>query len=122
MRLRVYLSGGMHSDWRWQVRRGCPDHVYIHPEDHNLALPMDYAMADILGIRQCDVVLAYMEGDNPSGIGLAFEVGYALALGKTVILVNESSAPYFGILDASVTNTCKDLPEAVRVLRALGNM
>ena len=40
-------------------------------------------------IKDSQIVFGYMETTNPSGVGMACELGYAYALGKTVILVLE---------------------------------
>jgi len=44
---------------------------------------------DLFFIQQSEIVFAYMEATNPSGIGAAAELGYAKGLGKTVILCLE---------------------------------
>jgi len=49
----------------------------------------EYATWDAHAIRQCDICFAYMGKDNPSGYGMAAEIGYAKALNKTVILIIE---------------------------------
>ena len=91
--IRVYLSGGMNSNWRSAVDylRGAPwiDVRFVNPCEHKLRDPRHYTAWDLKGIEICDIVFAYLASNNPSGIGLALEVGYAKALGKPVILVNE---------------------------------
>jgi len=52
-----------------------------------------------------------MEKDNPSGIGLSAEIGYAKALNKTIIFVNESESKYFKFVEELsdvVYNNLKD--------------
>ena len=49
---------------------------------------------DLAAVRDCDLVIGYLEHDNPSGIGLAAEVGYAKALGKLIWLVVEEPNDY----------------------------
>ena len=90
-KLVVYLSGGMRGeDWQSRVIQKCGDLDFVNPRQHGLDSADRYTPADLLGVKRCDVLLAYMADDNPSGIGLALEVGYALALGKTVVLVDRS--------------------------------
>ena len=49
--------------------------------------PDQYTFWDLRSIEQCDILLGYMDQSNPSGYGLNLEIGYAKALGKTIILV-----------------------------------
>ena len=86
--MRVYLSGGMKSGWQNIVKEKCPNLYFIDPSKHELSSPSQYTLWDLEGVKHCDIVFAYMELDNPSGIGLSLEIGYAKALGKTVILVD----------------------------------
>jgi hypothetical protein len=66
--------------------------------------PNAYTAWDIHHVKNCDIVFAYMEASNPSGYGLAFEVGLGYAFQKTIILVDERSpvdaefGKYFRIL------------------------
>lgn len=90
--MQVYLAGGMHSGWQDGIRSAIPSLQYRDPREHRLLAPEEYTPWDLLAVRQSDVVFAYLEAGNPSGFGLAVEVGYAKALGKTVILVDEQSA------------------------------
>jgi nucleoside 2-deoxyribosyltransferase len=53
--------------------------------------PKLYTTWDLHGVKQCDILFGYMEEINPSGYGLAAEIGYAKAMGKTIILVDERS-------------------------------
>jgi nucleoside 2-deoxyribosyltransferase len=65
------------------------DWEIIDPSSHGLPDPKEYTEWDLRGIRSADVILAYMEKDNPGGYSLALEVGYAKALGKRIFLVEE---------------------------------
>ena len=51
-----------------------------------------------MGVARCDMVFAYLSPDNPSGIGMAYEMGYAKALGKPVIFVDGRIDQYTRIL------------------------
>lgn len=91
--MKIYLAGGFHSGWQDEVESACPQHEYYNPgllSLGNVRLEMDKIGAwDLHHVKRCDLVFAYMERTNPSGIGLAVEVGYAHGIGKTVILVLE---------------------------------
>lgn len=88
--LRVYLAGGMHSNWREIVKEAVPQAIYYDPSITGLELPAAYTAWDLKAIEDCDVVFAYMAKDNPSGYGLSLEMGFALGLGsKKIIFVDE---------------------------------
>lgn len=89
---RVYLSGGHRSGWQDQVIRSCPELEFVDPRIHGLERPELYALWDLHHVRQSDILFGYMESTNPSGIGLALEAGYARALAKAVVIVDERSA------------------------------
>ena len=88
---KVYLAGGMHNNWRKRVIDSCKEFCFdfYNPEDHGLISPDDYSAWDLHFIKQCDILFAYMDKDNPSGWGLMLEIGYAKALNKTIIFVWE---------------------------------
>ena len=89
---RVYLSGGFGSDWQEEVIKKIGNQFTIfNPKEHNLEKPDQYWTWDIHFIRQCDIVFAFMDRKNPSGYGLALEVGAAYAYEKVIILVDEKS-------------------------------
>ena len=90
--MKIYLAGGMKSGWQEKVKAIGPEARYLDPCTHGLQDEHQYTAWDLHAIRACDVLLAYFEADNPSGYGLSLEAGYAHALGKTVVLVDEKSA------------------------------
>lgn len=90
---KVYLAGGMKSNWQDIVKRNV-DLIYFDPLNDKCEDKMgvkEYGAWDLHYIKKCDIVFAYMEKDNPSGIGLSGELGFAKALGKTIILCLEKS-------------------------------
>lgn len=102
---KVFLSGGFKSNWQSKVIAQLNDQfVFFNPREHNLGHSDFYTTWDIHFIKECDILFAYMETSNPSGYGLAFELGVAYSLNKTIILVDEKSkeeltfAKYFKIL------------------------
>ena len=90
--LKVYLAGGMNSNWQSIVINTLKDSFYFfNPQDHQLDKGLEYTNWDLFFVDKCEIVFAYMEKDNPSGIGLSLEVGYAKAKGKIIILIDEKS-------------------------------
>lgn len=95
--MKVYLAGGFKSGWQQRVKNKASEHVYFDPSTKEAKSKWGlslYGTWDLHHIKQCNIVFAYMERTNPSGIGLAVEVGYAHGLGKTVILVLENNNKY----------------------------
>lgn len=88
----IYLSGGTRTDWRSGVKDSVPGFRYFDPCELGLDDPAQYTIWDLSAVKESDFVFAYLEADNPSGYGLALEVGYAVALNKLVIFVDEKSA------------------------------
>jgi len=87
---RVYLAGGMHSNWRGVLTNkleGKTFFNFIDPLSNNMRKPDQYTFWDLRSIEQCDILIGYMDKTNPSGFGLNLEIGYAKALGKTIVLV-----------------------------------
>lgn len=115
----VYLAGGMRGNWRDLVRQKVPIAVYLDPCKHQLTEPQHYTIWDLAAVDHCDVVLAYMESDNPSGIGMALEIGYARGKGKVVILADESSNRYMAIVRAASSLWFNTLDGAIEYLARL---
>ena len=93
---KVYLAGGMKSDWAKRVKESSNNFYWLDPKEKeykdNSKIIMEvneYGKWDLHFIKQSDIVFVYVERTNPSGIGLSVEAGYAKGLGKTVILVLE---------------------------------
>ncbi len=102
---KVFLSGGFKSNWQSKVIEQLNDQfIFFNPREHGLEHSDFYTTWDIHYVKECDILFAYMEESNPSGYGLAFELGLAYSLNKTIILVDEKSktsesfARYFKIL------------------------
>lgn len=89
---KVYLSGGLKSNWQQRVIEKLGNKfIFFNPIDHELNNSDEYTTWDIHFLKGCDIIFAYMEKENPAGYGLAFEIGIAYALNKTIILVDEKS-------------------------------
>jgi nucleoside 2-deoxyribosyltransferase len=121
----VYLAGGHANPWRQQVVNRAPTMRFIDPSVHRIADPAAYTAWDLAAVRSCDVVFAYFEKSNPSGYGLAVEVGYAAACGKHVILVDERSAAapeierYLRLIRHTATVVFEDLESGLDYLAKL---
>lgn len=91
METKVYLAGGIRSGWQNNMPK-INGVEYFDPSkkesDKSLTLS-EFGTWDLHFIKESNIVFAYMEKTNPSGIGMAVEIGYAKALGKTVILCIE---------------------------------
>ncbi|MBQ0733944.1 nucleoside 2-deoxyribosyltransferase domain-containing protein [Aquimarina celericrescens] len=92
MKPKIYLAGGFKGGWHNKVidelKNGC---ILFNPQQHNLPESEKYTAWDLYHVDKCDILLGYMAKDNPSGYGLALEIGYAKAKGKLIILVDERS-------------------------------
>ncbi len=110
--MRFYLAGGMRGDWQKQVivRLGHSGHEFINPQDHGLEYAPDYTQWDLGGVAIADGVIAFMEADNPSGIGLSLEVGMAIGMGKPVYFANEQHEHrYWQIVNCACSYTYTSL-------------
>lgn len=89
---KVFLSGGFKSNWQKKVMDALKsDFIFFNPREHGLENSDSYTAWDIHFVKNCDILFAYMEESNPSGYGLAFELGIAYAMNKTIILIDERS-------------------------------
>ena len=91
--MKIYLSGGFKTGWQEDVTaeilRLRPDAEVSDPREHKLHDPIRYTAWNLTEICDCDIIFAFLEYSNPGGPNLAFELGYAHALGKKLILINE---------------------------------
>lgn len=121
--LRVYLAGGFRSGWQDQITLDQDVLIAIDPRTHGLWEENSYSTWDLAAIRSCDILFAYAETTNPALYALSLEVGYARALGKLIILVeehpNEERRRYFGMLRACADARFEAFEEAVDFLKSL---
>jgi nucleoside 2-deoxyribosyltransferase len=117
----VYLAGGFHSGWQREVIKTLPSYRFLDPSQHDLADPRAYVEWDLDAIARCDLVLANMEASNPGGYALALELGYAKALHKAIVLVdqlvNEPQRRYFEMVRHCADHVFDDLGQAIRHLQ-----
>lgn len=119
----IYLAGGFKSGWQTIVKEACPDFTYFDPSLHQIVDPAEYTECDLNGVRECDIIFAFMENSNPAGYALALEIGYAKALGKQTIFVeNELDNPkkrYFDMVRHACDQNFQSLNEAVKYLQTI---
>ncbi|MFM0025332.1 nucleoside 2-deoxyribosyltransferase domain-containing protein [Paraburkholderia madseniana] len=121
-KLKIYLAGGFNSGWQIQARHELINFEIFDPSSHAIQDPKAYTEWDLNAIEQSDIVLANMEHTNPGGYSLALEVGFAKALSKRIILVDQvvdaQIKKYFEMVrqcsDVVVTN----LPAALSLLNS----
>ncbi len=121
--LCVFLSGRLDTNWRQQLMSEIPSINYYDPAMHKLDQPSQYTIWDMHFVKSSDLVFGYMDKSNPSGYGLAVEIGYAKGLGKTVILVDEKSdvdnefSNYFSIVRSISDMVVGSLDEGIALLK-----
>lgn len=122
---KIYLAGGMKSGWQEKVITQLKGQfIFFNPAEHNLSEREEYTNWDLYYINKCDILFGYMEKDNPSGIGLSLEVGYAKAKGKTIILVDERSSTdekfskRFDIVKESASVNYNNLNDGITMLQS----
>ena len=93
--MRIYLAGGLKNDWQEEathlLRDKDPEIDVLNPrvfQSRNLSIE-EIADIEREWILNADVVLAFLEKDNPLPMGLCAELGFANALGKKTLLVDE---------------------------------
>ena len=125
MKPRVYLAGGMKSDWHEKVIEQCGnDFIFYNPKLHLLDKGSEYTVWDLHHVRQSDILFAYLEESNPSGIGLSLEIGLAIGLNKTVIFIDEKSEmseeyqSRFKILRNAASITLNNLDDGITLLQS----
>lgn len=121
--LTVYLSGGLHGDWQSRVMEAVPNFKYYNPQDLQDLWEEDargVVSTELEWIVDSDIAFCYLEHDNPSGIGLSAELGFAKARGKYVILVIEKVEHYWEFLMLLADYTTGDFEDGLARLRTMG--
>ena len=140
--LNVYLAGEIHTDWRKEIIHLCNDEkldikftspVTNHENSDNCGVEIlgseeknfwkDHKGANINSIRtkkfiqDCDVVIVKF-GDKYKQWNAAFDAGYAAALNKSLIVIqNEDHQHALKEINASAAAVISDLKQAVRILK-----
>lgn len=110
----IYLSGGLHSNWQDKFQ-GLP---VIDPRNHRLTDPTLIQDWMVANISTCDMVVAYLEEDNPGGYNMAFEIGVATTLDIPVFIVDEKKDRYFQIVKADA-NEFENIDELLDYVQSL---
>ena len=71
---RIYLAGGMQSDWQEIVKRDGPEARYLDPCSHGLQDEKHYTAWDLASVKRADIVFVYFEASNSSGYGLSLSL------------------------------------------------
>lgn len=142
MKLIIYLSGEIHSDWREQIAKGIADYdlpvdilapVVTHEASDNVGVEIlgaedklfwkDHKAAKINSIRiknaieKSDVVVVRF-GDKYKQWNAAFEAGYAVAKGKQIITLHDDSLRHaLKEVDASAVATAETPAQVVEILK-----
>ncbi len=140
MTLKIYLSGEIHTDWREQIITGAKglDLVFSGPvtdhaasDDCGVAIlggePDKYwhdhkgAMINAIrtrkGIEDADVVVVRF-GEKYKQWNAAFDAGYAAALGKSLIILQQPEHDHpLKEIDAAAMAVARDPAQVVQILR-----
>lgn len=92
---KVYLAGTMRGDWADRVMEALSVHTFFYPKKHGLKDPKNYTRWDLGMISNSSLVFAYMDRENPSGVGLALEVGFAKGIKVPVVFVCEKEVQHY---------------------------
>ncbi|WP_306261486.1 YtoQ family protein [Pararhizobium sp. IMCC21322] len=140
MKLKVYLSGEIHTDWRQEIMTGAADldvsfsspvtdHAasddcgvaIMGPEDqkfwHDHKGAKLNAMRTRKGIEDADVVVVRF-GEKYKQWNAAFDAGYAAALGKSLIVLHGSDHQHaLKEVDAAALAVAERPEQVVEMLR-----
>ncbi len=139
MKLNVYLSGEIHTDWREQIIAGASeleitfsapvtDHAAsddcgvsilgAEPDKfwHDRKGAMVNAVRTRKGIQDCDIVVVRF-GDKYKQWNAAFDAGYAAALGKSLIILQPPEHDHaLKEVDAAALAVARSPDQVVQIL------
>lgn len=111
--MNIYLAGGMKSEWQDEVMRLLPGNTFFDPRTHGFKKPTNYTIWDLFHIQEADLIFACFETTNPSGFGMTLEIGYAHAMKKPIVLVDEQWLRSWSMIhevcnyvDETIENVC----------------
>lgn len=118
----VYLSGEVSSGWQENVVNGAPGPVYLNPMAPRLTEPQAHMPWRLAAVRTSDWVFANPANTFADVCAVAFEVGYAQALGKQIIVVdngdtNSPIAPCLQLLRQSADVPVKTIEEGIQYVK-----
>jgi len=110
----LYLAGGMYSGWQDKVKKrlGCEVDYYDPRYDTDQTCIAWFSVDDLDHATRCDWMIAYFELSNPSGLGLAAEMGIARAHGRKILLIDEHPRLH-GLLVGLATEVWTSFDEAL---------
>lgn len=117
----VFLAGGT-AGWQAQVVTDAPGARYLDGSAHGLADPKAATEWELAAVRASELVFANLQAVDP-GYSLALVIGYAKALGKHVVLVDQKStappaaAAALAALPAQANATFPTLAEGITYLQ-----
>lgn len=138
--LNVYLSGEIHTDWREQITKGAQgldvtfngpvtDHAasddcgvaILGAEDNKYWHDHKGAMVNAIrtrkGIADADIVVVRF-GEKYRQWNAAFDAGYAAALGKSLIILQQPDHDHaLKEVDAAALAVARDPAQVVEILR-----
>lgn len=118
--LAVFLSGGTRAPWRDRVVQSLGGVTFFDPKTLWGAPTMaQIANTERAWLDKSDAVFFYFEESNPSGLGSAFEVGYAVARGMPVVFVDEKQTHYTEWLGTHCSYVTHDLTDGIKALHRI---
>jgi nucleoside 2-deoxyribosyltransferase len=117
--MKVFLSGGTHGDWQDRVMSAVAEAEFFDPRTVSGEAMNRIANTERRWLDECDVVLVYLEQSNPSGLGSAFEIGYAVANAKPVVFVDERRDGHTEWLGVHCLTRLLTLQEGIEFLKGL---
>lgn len=140
MKMKIYLSGEIHTDWRDQIIAGAKgldvefsspvtDHdasddcgvTILGEEDQKFWHDHKGAKLNAIrtrhGIETADIVVVRF-GEKYKQWNAAFDAGYAAALGKSLIVMHQAEHQHaLKEVDAAALAVCETPEQVVRMLR-----
>ncbi|MEZ5218540.1 MAG: nucleoside 2-deoxyribosyltransferase domain-containing protein [Ilumatobacteraceae bacterium] len=110
---RVFLSGGTRTPWRDPIVQAFSDVGFFDPSTLRDLSMRQIAETERRWLDESNLVLFYFEETNPSGLGSAFEMGYAIARGVPVLFVDEKRTSHTEWLGIHCTGTFNTLDAAL---------
>ena len=89
-------------------------HKSVHPFSDDRPICRSQSEEDLSGIRNSDVVILLYNGKK--GSGMSFEIGYATALNKKVVMLGENSEDYSMFVHLDNFIHCSNIQEMKLVL------
>jgi hypothetical protein len=117
--MKIYLAGGMKSDWQDKIMEACPQHTYFDPRTHGLTDPFEYTKWDLEHVAESDLVFSCFTLDNPSGFGMCIEIGSAHRGETPIILVDEQQLKSWAIVRSCCDAVFDNIEAGIEYLKEL---